>query len=117
MLVVIVLIGLSNAVYVLSLHREGSRDDAPPLAMPTHYVVQKPQAGRFDDACLAQGWAALSPAVAPSFAPGLDRERVLGVLRVGNGQRPAQLRVSVRDPAPFPTVLQIEFVGTSPNSV
>jgi len=114
MLVVVALIGVSNALYVLHMHREGGKNDVPPLAMPAHYVIQRPHAGRFDDACVIRGWSKLSPA-APDFVLGADRERGLGVLRVADTVPPAQLRVSLRDPAPFPTVLQIEFVGALPD--
>lgn len=45
-----------GAITVLRMHREGSRNDVAPLAWPAHYVVQKPERGAFDDACVTRGW-------------------------------------------------------------
>lgn len=95
-----------SAVSVLRTHREASRNEVAPLLWPAHYVVQKPQRGAFDDACVARGWQQLAGMV-PTFAAGKDRERELGVLRADDG---AELRVSLRAPAPRPTVLQIELI-------
>ncbi len=105
----LLLLGIGNGVYVLALHRDGGKDDVAPLAFPRHYVVQKPRAGAFEDGCVTKGWSVVS-ATSPTFLAGPDRERTLGVVPVGA----KNLRVSLRQPAPRPTVLQIEFVGEAP---
>lgn len=108
-IVVILIAATYQAVTVLRMHREGSRDDVAPLVWPAHYVVQKPQQGAFDDACVTRGWQRLAGAP-PTFAAGPDRERQLGVLHADDG---AAVRVSLREPAPRPTVLQIDLAVPS----
>lgn len=104
-LAVLGIVAAYNAVRVLRMHREGSRDDVAPLVWPVHYVVQKPQQGAFDDACVTRGWQRLA-GMPPTFAAGTDRERQLGLLHAADG---AAVRVSLREPAPRPTVLQLEL--------
>ena len=53
-------------------------------------------------------------ATAPSFERGADRERVLGVLEVPDHD--GHVRVSIREPAPLPTVVQITFEREVPDS-
>lgn len=94
-LAVIALVGIVNGAWVYRQHRDGSQNDVAQLLWPAHYVVQKPEQGAFDDACVSAGWAELTRGAKPSFAPGVDRERALGILPVDAA---TQLRVSLREP-------------------